>query len=259
MLDASRYWNTNALVFACGFLVVITRAATTCSNNPYFLDAENRTCETLESSYKANGTAQKHCEEGTDEYVHVASGNSVYAACCYCSSQSGFNDKLDPSNFIREQDPNVTQCLSYFDWKTSDNVTCPDFNSVTGSKSCRTAGYLEDLTTKTPAKQSCCECGGGYQGPLIGKKIRIGYANNGTDDIPHLLNRRDDGRIMGSLGHFARDILEFLGMGAYPVTSFSKGAIEKYGNTFSQCVEDLSKGNLDFCIGMRLSPFLSCN
>jgi len=205
-------------------------------NQEAFVDAAGRTCETLESLY-GNGT------ECYTNYADFNSGRSQYAACCYCGDQSGFNPDVDRINWIQEATPSNETCFDYHHWKTVDEITCDNYDE----HFCNWSGYLKDLLSGSNASESC---GGGYRGDLIGRTFRVGYPMNGTVDSVHLMYKQENnGFVRGSMPHFLREVMQSLGAGSYPVTIFTKSAMDKHVSTYSQCIEDLCLGNVDICMG----------
>jgi len=206
-----------------------------------WVDSEGRNCSTLEAT-NAGSSSNGTCS-GRSEYIFK--GRSQYAACCYCNIGSGLSNEND-ANLLVETSPEDQQCFDTLKWESFDNITC---SSINDSMNCSMTGHYEDLLTGETANDSCCACGGGYRGTMIGKTLRVSYP--GDSDKPYYLYTDFDnnGKKMGAIPSFLHDVLKSLGGGMYPVKNNSPYSQHISGSSYSQCLDDLNYGNVDLCIG----------
>ena len=264
-------------------------------NNCTYYEQEEST-STISNTMNMDNTTQL-CNFGAS--LGSNQGYTTATACCACGGgfypahqliyPEAVNVPLrpitDPVNaIITEGEP----CLDRPNWSANIgnvSVTCAEFHfhgsnpltsaaNIADRLSCDQFGHVEG-TMGSNARDSCCICGGGYNGTLIGRTLRVSfprdsdakyslytnitlnddtggdnYNNHGeNDEFKNNGNNRYNYERDGSIVQFMKEVASASGFGMYE-TNISDIAREEHPqNSYEACLLDVEIGNTDICIG----------
>ena len=186
----------------------------------------------------------------------------TYNLCTTSANQHNYFELVPEFN----SSSSVASCLDYLHWSTVNDMDCGTFQA--NPENCARYGYLNDLYSSDDvimynANHSCCACGGGYTGDLIGDDFVVGLTDGVAPFFTQYENpAHDDGHQKdGSIFQFMLSVSESLGIGLYAVKNYSdasdnflnagsdgglKGDVYR---SFQRCLFDLNAGDLDACVG----------
>eukprot|EP00815_Leptocylindrus_aporus_P000179 CAMPEP_0116064314 /NCGR_PEP_ID=MMETSP0322-20121206/9018_1 /TAXON_ID=163516 /ORGANISM="Leptocylindrus danicus var. apora, Strain B651" /LENGTH=1002 /DNA_ID=CAMNT_0003550263 /DNA_START=193 /DNA_END=3202 /DNA_ORIENTATION=+ len=210
-------------------------------------DALGESCESFYND--DNGTRCDRYGEGYMKHGYVANN-----ACCNC--RGGLNasraiyipptPKPRPVNPLTE-DPNGELCIDTPNWRDkSGKYSCDryDFKSNdVDTFTCDQYGHIRGENSKT-ASESCCICGGGYNGSLIGRTFRVTFPDDAEAMYTLYTNHSAKN---GSVYQLVHDLSNNTGFHMYEVDLSSES--NSLNNSYSACLYDLIFGFTDICIG----------
>jgi len=174
----------------------------------------------------------------------ISLGHNANTQCCVCGG--GYSFKND--NVILNA-TNQT-CLDETDWQ-SNNFTCSSFVDEFGApdvEQCLAIGHITSIHGVN-ASEGCCDCwygydadtGGGYQGMLLGKMLRIGMMNYTDLEYVHNVTSSGDVEENSTLYEFVRKASDSYGFGLvlYDMNKLRKthGLNRISNDTYSGCLD----------------------
>ena len=222
------------------FQVIVTSPKVECEGSHIdivgWMDGYHRNCADLFQLQKLSGN---FC---INEFIH--NGYSENTACCYCE---GGGIDLD-SMIVKEQDGK--ECTDRADWMfEDDNITCHDVSMTKSSPyACSSFGTIPEPNSFLSAEQACCNCAGGYNGPLIGKTLRVNVIDR-TESIHQMFIHRNGTRD-GSIMWLMKQTAKSYGFGMYET---DLNEVNGTSGDKVNCLRDVYYGNIDICIGKSMA------
>ncbi len=146
----------------------------------------------------------------------ISFGHNANTQCCICGGGYTFRNDNVVANATNQT------CLDERDWQSND-LTCSSFIDEFGVpdvEQCLALGHITSIHGVN-ASAGCCDCwygydadaGGGYQGILLGKMLRIGMMNYTDLDYVHNVSSSGGVNENSTLYEFLRNASEFYGFG----------------------------------------------
>ena len=244
--------------------------SSSCKNIAGWYDSFGETCESFYARPLINST-ETRCSKYGDSAMRF--GYTARSACCTCSGGVKVEDSLRKpltNVSLRPMNPLLEKigepCIDIPSWKDrSELYTCSKF-SFKSNEDFVTCDQYEHVQSNKgeSAKDSCCICGGGYNGTLIGRTFRVSFpadsdsnytlfsytssrnsvASNSESRKLEVGNRKS-----GSILEFMYSLAEEAGFGMYE-QSISEESLKRYPNsTYDACLYDLLMAKTDICMG----------
>ena len=174
----------------------------------------------------------------------ISLGHNANTQCCICGG--GFSFK---SNDVIVNATDQT-CLDETDWKSND-FACSSFFDEFGTpdvEQCLALGHITSVHGVN-ASEGCCGCwygydaetGGGYQGMLLGKMLRIGMMNYTDLEYVHNVTSSGDVEEDSTIYGFVRNAAESYGFGLihYDMNELNKarGLYRMSNDTYYACLD----------------------
>jgi len=171
-------------------------------------------------------------------------GHNANTQCCICGGGYTFQDDNVIVNATNQT------CLDESDWQ-SNNLTCSSFVDEFGAPDVEQCLALGHITSShgVNASEGCCDCwygydantGGGYQGILLGKMLRIGMMKYTDLEYVHNVTSSGDVEEDSTLYEFVRNASESYGFGLvhYDMNELNKsrGLNRVSNNTYYACLD----------------------
>jgi len=158
----------------------------------------------------------------------ISFGHNANTQCCVCGGGYSFKNDNVVVNATKQT------CLDERDWQSTDFM-CSSFVDEFGApdvEQCLALGHIASVHGVN-ASEGCCDCwygydadtGGGYQGILLGKMLRIGMMNYTDLEYVHDVTSSGDVEESSTLYEFVKDASESYGFGLtlYDMNELNKG------------------------------------
>eukprot|EP00816_Leptocylindrus_hargravesii_P012834 CAMPEP_0196825136 /NCGR_PEP_ID=MMETSP1362-20130617/92867_1 /TAXON_ID=163516 /ORGANISM="Leptocylindrus danicus, Strain CCMP1856" /LENGTH=1154 /DNA_ID=CAMNT_0042205513 /DNA_START=183 /DNA_END=3647 /DNA_ORIENTATION=- len=235
-----------------------------CVNVAEWEDTAGRTCEYYENPITGVNPLQ-WCLMGNNGLLNK--GYVAMTACCACGGGLLMENMIfkEATNVsLRPMRPTLQMegepCLDRPEWGSRiGNITAScdtfSFRSIASieKRSCDQFGHIES-DFGSSAMESCCICGGGYNGTLIGKTLRVTFPDDADVEYT-LFTNETTGQKDGSIVQFMKDVASAAGFGMYEVKLSPVSRLEHNNNSYTACMLDVELGVTDLCIG----PFWKLN
>ena len=221
-------------------------------------DSAGKTCEYYENPI-TGVSQQSWCLMGNQGLLNR--GYVATTACCVCGGglwieNMIFKEATDVP--LRPMRPSLQMegdpCLDRPGWGSRIGniaVSCDTFSFRStrelGKRSCDQYGHIES-DFGSSATESCCICGGGYNGTLIGKTLRVTFPDSADVEYT-LFTNETTGQKDGSIVQFMKDVASAAGFGMYEVKLSDVSRAEHVENSYRACMLDVELGVTDICIG----------